>query len=142
MSYGFRPNRSAHHAIEDVKRDIARGKISWVLDADIKSFFDSMDHEWLLKFVKHRIADKSIVNLIERWLKAGIMEDGKITRPSSGSPQGGVISPILANLYLHYVLDLWVEKVVKKHLLGEIYVYRYADDVLFCFRYRKDTIRF
>lgn len=142
MSYGFRPNRSAHHAIEDVKRDIARGKISWVLDADIKSFFDSMDHEWLLKFVKHRIADKNIVNLIERWLKVGIMEDGKITRPSSGSPQGGVISPILANLYLHYVLDLWVEKVVKKHLLGEIYVYRYADDVLFCFRFRKDAIRF
>lgn len=142
MSYGFRPDRNAHQALEDVKRDIARGKISWVLDVDIQTFFDSIDHEWLLKFIKHRIADKTVISLIDKWLKAGAMQDGKLIKSSSGSPQGGVISPILANIYLHYVIDLWVEKVVKKHLSGEIYAYRYADDLLFCFRFRKDAIRF
>jgi RNA-directed DNA polymerase len=142
MSYGFRPNRNAHHALEEVKATIAQKKVSWVLDVDIKSFFDSIDHEWLLKFIKHRIADHAIINLIDQWLKAGVMEDGKLIKSSSGSPQGGVISPILANIYLHYVIDLWVTKIVKKHLRGEIYSFRYADDVLFCFQLRNDAIRF
>ena len=142
MSYGFRPNRNTHQAIEDVKRAIAQGKVSWVLDADLQTFFDSMDHEWLLKFIKYRIADKAIIDLSERWLKVGVMEDGKLIRSSSGSPQGGVISPILANVYLHYVIDLWFEKIVKKHLAGEAHAFRYADDVLLCFQFRKDAIRF
>lgn len=142
MSYGFRPNRSAHQAIEDVKATIAQKKVSWILDVDIKSFFDSIDHEWLLKFIKHRIADKALIKLVDKWLKAGVMEDGKLIRSSNGSPQGGVISPILANIYLHYVIDLWVIKIVKKHLKGEIYSFRYADDALFCFQFRNDAIRF
>lgn len=142
MSYGFRPNRNAHQTLEDVKATIAQKKVSWVLDVDIKSFFDSIDHEWLLKFIKHRITDNALVSLIDKWLKAGVMEDGKLIKSSSGSPQGGVISPILANIYLHYVIDLWVTKIVKKHLKGEIYSFRYADDVLFCFQLRNDVIRF
>lgn len=142
MSYGFRPNRNAHQALEEVKATIARKKVSWVLDADIQSFFDMIDHEWLIKFIQHRIADKAIITLIKRWLKAGVMEDGKLIKAASGSPQGGVISPILANIYLHYILDEWVTKVVKKHLKGEFYAFRYADDVLFCFQMRNDAIRF
>lgn len=142
MSYGFRPHRNAHQALEAVKATIAQKKVSWVLDADIQTFFDSISHEWLLKFIQHRIADKAIIKLIAGWLKAGVMEEGKLVRASCGSPQGGVISPILANIYLHYVLDLWVTKVVKKHLRGELYAFRYADDVLFCFQYRNDAVRF
>jgi len=142
LSYGFRPGKNAHQAVEGVKAAIAQGKVSWVLDADIQSFFDSMSHEWLMKFVGHRVADKRILTLIQRWLNAGVMEEGKITKASSGSPQGGVISPLLANIYLHYVLDLWVTKVVKKQMEGEIYSFRYADDTLFCFQFRRDAIKF
>jgi RNA-directed DNA polymerase len=142
MSYGFRPNRNAHQALEEVKATIAQKKVSWVLDADIQSFFDMIDHEWLIKFIQHRIADKAIISLIKRWLRAGVMEEGKLMKAASGSPQGGVISPILANIYLHYVIDEWVTKVVNKHLKGEFYAFRYADDVLFCFQFRKDAIRF
>ena len=142
MSYGFRSKCSAHQAVAGVKTAIATGKVSWVVDADIQSFFDEMDHDWLLKFVSHRIKDKMILRLIRKWLKAGVMEDGKLIKSSTGAPQGGVISPVLANIYLHYLIDLWVTKVVKKHLRGEIYCYRYADDVLFAFQYRQDAIRF
>ncbi len=113
-----------------------------MLDADIECFFDSMSHEWLMKFVKYRIADKRILSLIHKWLNAGVMEEGKVTKASSGSPQGGVISPLLANIYLHYVLDLWTEKIVRKQMQGEMYSFRYADDILFCFQFRQDAIRF
>lgn len=115
-------------AIEEVKATIAQKKISWVLDVDVATFFDRMDHEWLLKFVKHRIADRRIIKLVEKWLKAGVMEDGKLITTSSGTPQGGVISPILANIYLHYVIDLWVSKVNQQEIDGEMYSFRYADD--------------
>jgi RNA-directed DNA polymerase len=142
MSFGFRQGRSAHQAIEGVKAEIAQGKVSWVVDADISCFFDEMDHRWLMRFLKHRVADKAILRLIGKWLKAGIMEEGKLTKASTGAPQGGVVSPILANIYLHYVIDLWVAKVVSKHLNGEMHNFRYADDILFCFQYRKDAIRF
>jgi group II intron reverse transcriptase/maturase len=142
MSYGFRSRRSAHQALEGVKAAIAQGKVSWVVDADIRSFFDEMDHDWLMKFVGHRIGDKAILRLISRWLKAGVMEDGKLVKASTGAPQGGVISPVLANIYLHYVIDLWFTKVVKKHLRGEMHGFRYADDTLFCFQFRRDAVRF
>ena len=142
MSYGFRSRRNAHQAIEGVKEAIATGKVSWIVDADIRSFFDEMDHDWLMRFVNHRIKDKSILKLIRGWLKAGVLEDGKLIKSASGSPQGGVISPVLANIYLHYVIDLWVTKVVKRHLQGEMYYFRYADDTLFAFQYRQDAIRF
>lgn len=142
MSYGFRSKRNAHQAVGAVKKAVATGKVSWVVDADIKSFFDNMDHEWLMEFVSHRVKDKVILKLISKWLKAGVMEDGKLTKSSTGAPQGGVISPILSNIYLHYVIDLWVQKVVKKHLKGEFHSFRYADDTLFAFQYRKDALRF
>ena len=142
MSYGFRPGKNAHQVVEGVKAVIAQGKVSWVLDADIQSFFDDMSHEWLMKFMKHRLADRRILSLIEKWLNAGVMEEGKVTKASSGSPQGGVISPLLANIYLHYTLDLWITKVVKKQIEGEMYSFRYADDILFCFQFRRDAIKF
>lgn len=142
MSYGFRPGRNAHQAIEGVKAAIVQGKVSWVVDADIESFFDSINHEWLMKFISHRIADKRILSLIQKWLNAGVMAEGNITKAASGSPQGGVRSPLLANIYLHYVLDLWVKKVVKKQISGEMHSFRYADDILFCFQYRQDAINF
>lgn len=142
FSYGFRSKRSAHHAVSAVRCAIAIGKVSWVVDADIKSFFDNMDHKMLIQFVSHRIKDKSILKIITKWLKAGVMEDGKLIKSSTGAPQRGVISPILSNIYLHYVVDLWAEKVVKKHVSGEMRCFRYADDTLFTFQYRQDAIKF
>jgi len=142
MSYGFRSGRSAHQAVEGAKAAIAQGKVSWVVDADIRAFFDEMDHRWMMKFVNHRIGDKAILRLISRWLKAGVMEDGKLVKASTGAPQGGVLSPVLSNIYLHYVIDLWVMKVVSNHIRGEMHSFRYADDVLFCFQYRRDAIRY
>lgn len=142
MSFGYRPGRTAHDALNGVKEAIAKGKVSWIVDVDISSFFDEMSHEWLMKFLRHRITDKHLLRLISKWLKAGVMEDGKLERVSTGTPQGGVISPILANVYLHYVIDLWVTKVVPKYLLGKMYSFRYADDNLFCFQSFQDAIRF
>jgi retron-type reverse transcriptase len=110
---------------------IAGRKVSWVLEADLKNFFGSLDHGWLLRFVEHRVGDPRIINLIRRWLKAGIMEDGEIHPNTEGTLQGGSISVLLSNLYLHYVLDLWFTKVVKTHLVGEAYLVRYIDDLKF-----------
>ena len=142
MSYGYRPNRGAHDALNDIRGSIAKGKVSWIVDVDIRSFFDEMSHEWIMKFLRHRIGDENILRLISKWIKSGIMEEGKLTRVSTGTPQGGVISPILANIYLHYVIDLWVTKVVAKYMRGEMYSFRYADDNLFCFQSYQDAIRF
>lgn len=141
-SYGFRPGRSAHQALEALDRAIYRGRVNWVLDADISAFFDSMDHGVLRRFVEHRVKDRSLLRLIAKWLHAGVLEDGVVYQPETGTPQGGVVSPILANVYLHYALDLWAEKVMRRQLRGEFYLVCYADDVVFAFQYQDDATRF
>lgn len=141
-SYGFRPERSCHHAIKALNRILEKGKINHLVEVDIKGFFDNVDHEWLLKFISHRITDPNIKRLITRFLKAGIMEKQVIHATDEGTPQGAIISPTLANVYLHYVLDLWFEKVVKKHCRGQGEMVRYADDFVCCFQYKDDAERF
>ena len=140
-SFGGRPRLSAHHALATLNEIIAGGKISWVLEADVKNFFGSLSHEWLLRFVEHRVGDQRLINLIRRWLKAGVMEGGAIHPSDEGTPQGGSISVLLSNLYLHYVLDLWFERVVRGRLRGEARLVRYIDDFVICFQYREDAIR-
>jgi RNA-directed DNA polymerase len=140
-SFGGRPRLSAHHALATLNEIIAGGKISWVLEADVKNFFGSLSHKWLLRFVEHRVGDPRLINLIRRWLKAGVMEDGAINPSDEGTPQGGSISVLLSNLYLHYVLDLWFERVVRGRLRGEARLVRYIDDFVICFQYREDAIR-
>jgi len=142
FSYGFRPRRSQHDALDALYAGITRKKVDWVLDLDIRSFFDKISHEWLVKFVEHRIADKRIVRLIQKWLKAGVMEQGQWFETEEGTPQGSVISPILANLYLHYVLDVWVQAWRKKLAAGDIIIVRYADDAVLGFQRREDAERF
>lgn len=141
-SYGFRPDRSAHDAIKAIRDIIYKRPICWVVEADIKGFFDNMDHKWILEFLRNDIADENFIRYIDRFLRAGILEDGKRYESTQGSPQGGLISPCIANVYLHYVLDLWFEKVVKKHIRGEAYIIRYADDFLTCFQYEEDAKSF
>lgn len=139
FSYGFRPRRSCHEAIKKLGRIIEKKKVNYIVDADIKGFFDNVDHEWLIKFLEHDIEDKNLLRIIKRFLKSGIMEDGKYFRTDTGTPQGGTISPILANVYLHYVLDLWFEKKVKKQNKGESHIVRYADDFVCCFQYKREA---
>ena len=127
FSYGFRPGRGPHQALDALTVALQRRRVSWVLDADIRSFYDSLSHEWMLKFVEHRVADRRILRLIRKWLKAGISEDGQWSETKMGTPQGSVISPLLANVYLHYVFDLWVEVWRQKIAKGEVIVIRYAD---------------
>ena len=141
-SFGGRPGLGAHHALATLTEVIAGGKVGWVLEADLKNFFGSLDHGWLLRFVEHRVGDPRLLNLIRRWLKAGILEDGELHPNEEGTPQGGSISVLLSNLYLHYVLDLWFERVVKPRLRGEAYLVRYIDDFVVCFQYREDALRF
>jgi len=142
FSYGFRPGRGQQDALDALWVGIVRKKVNWILDLDIRSFFDKLQHEWLVKFVEHRIGDKRVVRLIQKWLKAGVMEDGEWSETKEGSPQGSVISPILANLYLHYVLDLWVEQWRKKQVCGEVIIVRYADDAVLGFEHREEAERF
>ena len=141
-SYGFRPDRSAHDAIKAIRDIIYKRPIGWVVEADIKGFFDNMNHEWIIKFLRNDIADENLIRYIIRFLKAGIMDKGIMQESTLGAPQGGLISPYIANVYLHYVLDLWFEKVVKKHVKGEAYIIRYADDFLACFQYEEDAKSF
>jgi len=141
FSYGFRPGRSQHNALDALYVAITQRKVSWILDTDISAFFDSVDHGWLMKFVSHRIADRRILRLIEQTLKAGVMEDGKWQATRAGTPQGGVLSPLLANIYLHHSLDLWVEAWRKRRARGEVYIIRYADDAVLGFQYREDALR-
>lgn len=142
LSYGFRPNRSMHDALKRLNQIIERGKISYVVDADIKGFFNHVDHEWLMKFLHVRIGDANILRLVRRMLKAGIQEDGVFEPTEEGTPQGSVASPILANVYLHYVLDLWFEKVIQKQCRGQAEMVRFADDFVCCFQYKDDAERF
>ena len=142
FSYGFRPQRSQHQALDAVYVAITQKKVSWVLDADISQFFDAMNHKWLMKFLAHRIADKRMLILIERTIKAGVIENDRYSKAEVGTPQGAVISPLLANIYLHYVLDLWAHQWRKKQARGECYIVRYADDSVFGFQYQADGKRF
>ena len=140
-SFGGRPGRGAHQALATLHEKIAGGKIEWVLEADLKNFFGSLSHEWMLRFVEHRVGDRRLISLIRRWLKAGVLEDGEIHPTEEGTPQGRSISVLLSNLYLHYVLDLWFERVVKPRLRGEACMVRYIDDFVLCFQYRADALR-
>lgn len=142
VSYGFRPQRGAHDALKSLNHLFISKKINYVVDADIRSFFDNVDHQWLMRFLEHRIADKSLLRLVHRFLKAGIMEEGECRETNSGTPQGGLVSPILANLYLHHVVDLWFEKAVRKQCKGKAYMIRFADDFVCCFQYEHDAVRF
>ncbi len=142
FSYGFRPGRSPHDALNALMAGIMTRKVGWVLDADIRGYFDSINHEWLVKFVEHRIADKRVIRHIRKWLEAGVMEQGVITLPEEGVPQGGSVSPLLANIYLHYVLDLWAEQWRGKHAHGDLIVVRFADDFIVGFQHQGDAQRF
>ena len=138
-SYGFRPNKNCHPAIREINQRIMINKVNYILDCDIKGFFDNVNHEWLMKFLEHDIKDKSFLRYINRFLISGYMEDMKYYESNKGTPQGGLISPILANVYLHYVLDLYFEKRIKPNLKGEAYLVRYADDFLLMFQYEEDA---
>lgn len=142
FSYGFRPGRSQHQALDALYVAITRKKVNWVLDCDIRGFFDNLSHDWLLKFVQHRVADRRVLRLIQKWLKAGVLESGEWKDTTMGTPQGSVVSPLLANIYLHYVFDLWVDAWRKKCACGEVVVVRYADDTVLGFQHRADADRF
>lgn len=142
-SFGYRPGKSARGAVKELHYELQYGWFGYVVEADIKGFFDNLDHEWLLRMLEERINDKAFVGLIQKWLKAGIMEpDNKVIHPATGTPQGGIVSPVLANIYMHYVLDLWFEKRVKPKCEGNVYLCRYADDFVCLFQYKKDAERF
>ena len=142
FSYGFRPGRGPHQALDALTVGIQRKRVNWILDADIRGFFDNMSHEWTMKFIEHRVADRRILRLIQKWLKAGVSEDGQWSETNVGTPQGAVVSPLLANVYLHYVFDLWVEAWRKKVARGDVIVVRYADDLVAGFQNRADAERF
>jgi group II intron reverse transcriptase/maturase len=142
-SWGYRAGRGAREASRVLSDELYCGKYGWVVEADIRGFFDHLDHNWMVRMLEERIEDRAFINLIRKWMKAGVLEeDGEILHPATGTPQGGVISPILSNIYLHYVLDLWFEKAVKTSCEGEAYVMRYADDFVCAFRYKGDAKRF
>ena len=142
FSYGFRPGRSQHGALDALYVAITQRKVNWVLDADIRGFFDNLDHEWLLKFVEHRVADPRMLRLLRKFLRAGVSEDGKWSRTTVGTPQGAVVSPLLANIYLHYVLDLWTQRWRSHRTRGEVYIVRYCDDFVLGFQYPSDARTF
>jgi RNA-directed DNA polymerase len=138
FSYGFRPKRSQHDALDALAEAIER-KVNWVLDADIRSFFDTIDHGWMQKFLEHRIGDTRMVRLLMKWMRAGVMEEDGLRETQAGTPQGGIISPLMANIYLHYAVDLWVCQWRKRHARGEVYVVRYADDLVMGFQREQDA---
>src|ERR1700693_5072542 len=142
FSYGFRPGRSPHQALDALSVGLHRKRVSWVLDADIRGFFDNMSHEWAVKFIEHRVGDPRMVRLIQKWLKAGVSEEGQWSETRVGTPQGAVISPLLANIYLHYVFDLWVEVWRRKVAWGDVTVVRYADDLVVGCESRREAERF
>jgi RNA-directed DNA polymerase len=154
FSYGFRPGRGQHHALDALAVGITRTRVNWILDADIRSFFDTVSHDWLIRFVEHRIGDRRMVRLIRKWLKVGVMEEGQVTPATLGTPQGAVISPLLANIYLHYVLDLWARRWRHRNPRGNVIIVRGAcpraalradpgaDDLVAGFEHRADAERF
>ena len=142
FSYGFRPGRGQHDALDALAVGIDQRKVNWILDADIAGFFDAVSHEWLIKFVEHRVGDRRVVRLIRKWLKAGVAEDGQVTPGEVGTPQGAVISPLLANIYLHHVFDQWADQWRKRHAQGDVIMVRYADDIVVGFEHQADAERF
>jgi len=142
FSYGFRPGRNAHNALDALYTALVTRKVNWVLDLDIRGFYETIDHGWLVKFIEHRIADQRVVRLIKKWLKADVLEAGKRIRVAGGTPQGGSISPLLANIYLHYAFDLWIQSWRRKQARGEVIVVRYADDIAMGFQHKAEAERF
>ncbi len=142
FSYGFRPGRSPHDALDALSVAISNTPVNWVLDVDIRGFFDSVSQEWLVRFLKHRIGDERIIRLVRKWLKAGVVEEGKWSASETGTPQGAVVSPLLANVYLHYVFDLWAEQWRRREATGNVIVIRYADDIVVGFEHEADARRF
>jgi RNA-directed DNA polymerase len=142
ISYGFRPGRGAHDALDALCVGIDSRKVSWILDADIRSFFDTVNQEWLIRFVEHRVGDRRIIRLIQKWLKAGVLEDGIVSVSDEGTGQGAVVSPLLANIYLHYVLDLWAVRWRRRRATGDMIIVRYADDFIVGFQHESDARRF
>ena len=142
FSYGFCPGRSQHDALDALAVGITRTKVNYILDCDVRSFFDSVSHDWLVRFVEHRIGDPRVIRLIRKWLKAGVMEDGMWSATESGTPQGSVVSPTLANVYLHYCFDLWAEQWRHRQARGNVTYVRYADDIVAGFEYDDDAERF
>src|SRR6266576_1937895 len=142
FSYGYRPGKSPHNALDALYIALQTRKVEWVLDGDISSFFDGLDHEWLIKFIEHRVADQRVVRLIRKWLNAGVLEQGEWSCSDEGTPQGGSASPLLANVYLHYVFDLWVQHWRKTEAKGEVIVVRWADDFVVGFEHQADAARF
>jgi len=138
-SHGYRPRRNQHQCLDALGRTIQQNKVNHVVEADVKSFFDRVNHEWMVKFLRHRIGDERVIRLIIRMLKSGIMEDGLVKASDQGTPQGSILSPLLSNIYLHYVLDLWFSKRVRRQSRGEAYFFRFADDFLACFQYKSDA---
>ena len=143
FSYGYRPRRGAQEAVKALTFQLQYGWYGYVVEADIKGFFDNIDHDWLCKMLEQRVNDKPFIRLIRKWLRAGVLDtDGKVLHPATGTPQGGIVSPVLANIYLHYVLDMWFEKKVKPQCKGEVYLCRYADDFVCLFQYKAEADRF
>lgn len=142
FSYGFRPKRSQHDALDGLIVGIERKRVNWVLDIDIRDFFGTVDHDWLMRFMKHRIGDERVLRLVRKWLTAGVLEAGVHTVPEEGTPQGATVSPLLGNIYLHYVMDLWVQQWRRRHATGDMIVVRYADDGVFGFEHEADATRF
>src|SRR5499427_3114948 len=141
-SFGFRPGRDPHHALQALRAQVVTKKVRQVFEADIRGYFNHINHSWLRRMIAYRIADPVILSLIGKWLKAGVMQDGVVTRSEEGTPQGGPLSPLLANVYLHFVLDLWFEKRFKPQCQGEAYLVRFADDFVVSFQYKRDAERF
>lgn len=141
FSYGFRPNRGCHQALDALSVGIVDRQVNWVLDADVAGFFDAIDHEWLIRFLEHRIGDRRVLRLIRKWLRAGISEEGEWSETTVGTPQGAVISPLLANVFLHYVFDLWIQAWRKHRCAGDVVVVRYADDFVIGFQHREEAER-
>jgi RNA-directed DNA polymerase len=142
VSYGFRPERSAHDALEAIRVTVDKNPVNWIVDADIKGYFDHVNHNWMIKFLEHRIADRTMLRLIAKWLRSGVMENGVVVRNEEGTPQGGPISPLLANIYLHYVLDLWFERKYKHRCQGFSFMTRYADDFVVGFQIKEEAEQF
>ena len=142
FSYGFRPKRNQHDALDALIVGIERKKVNWILDVDVRDFFGTVSHDWLIRFLEHRIGDERVLRLIRKWLKAGVLEEGVVTQSEEGTPQGATVSPLAANVYLHYVLDLWAQQWRQRHATGDMIIVRYADDCVLGFEHEVEAKRF